>query len=183
MLKRIKNLIRVQVLACAMASMWFVSCMDCDTEGCDALPRSARVLEIDQGLAGACVFLGDVVEEYLGQTCQECPLGREWIYLWHTDSPVSSEYGALQVCSTPPLLTIECDGRYEARLDAGDYMLCESAHDATTNMVCLAFVVRDDGITTFNTASMGWLPMVYLSKPDERPVLVEQPIMAECSWE
>lgn len=172
-----------RLFACVIASVFPISCMDCNTEGCDALDQAARPVLVQQGLAGVCASLGDTEAEYLGQTCSECPYGREGIYLWKTENPVSSAQDASEVCSNAPRFYVNCEGQYEIMLDAGSFMACVSTHDSTGRLFCVAFSVLDDEITTFNTASAGYLPSLYLSNPAESPALIDEPILAECNWE
>lgn len=172
---------QIQILFYIMVSIPLVSCMDCNTEGCDALRLPAQTFDVGQGLAGACANPGDTVVEYLGETCQECPLGHDGIFLWQTEVPVSSAQDASAVCSASPFKTINCDGRYEAQLDIGNYLACSQNYAYANGMSCVNFVVVDDEITTLNTASMGYMPSLYLSEPGGRPALIDEPILATCA--
>lgn len=156
------------------------SCMDCNREACAVYKKAAPTRTVTQGLAGAAVFISDVVEETVGQTCRECIFMDTSLWIWKSEGAVSSPEEAATLCSGREAdAVVEGDPWYEVALDVGSYVACigPGTNNAT---ICVPFKVTAGKITTFHDTSIG-TDWVYLSEPGEAPELFASVFWVTCN--
>ncbi|HQL57314.1 hypothetical protein KBB45_00525 [Myxococcota bacterium] len=156
----------------------FMSCMDCDRSGCEVLDKAAPAADITQGLAGAGAVGSDMIGEYLGQTCQECPFMNVSFQIWKTESATLTAVEAKAICCLgDPLHKVSTDPWYEVALDAGDYLACTRAGE---QRYCTGFTVADGLITTLHILQKFGPCVFYVSKPGDTPLEVDEPLVVSC---
>lgn len=168
------------VLLSGILLLMVSSCMDCNQEACGVYKEAAPTETVTQGLAGAAVFISDVVEETVDQECRECLFHYTSLWIWKSDVAISSQEEATTLCSGRESdVFVEGDPWYEVALDVGNYLACRGVgSDSAT--ICVPFTVAAGKITTLHDTSTG-TDSVYLSEPGEEPELFESVIWAVCN--
>jgi hypothetical protein len=127
-----------RVITLAMVVLGLGGCMECITEGCDALRDKAEGRE--SGIAGVIAAQSDVV----ANGCQECGFEQASIEVFQLEEPVASaEAASAAIGETPPLTTIAASGRYNQSLSPGSFLVCVARR-------CVSVSVVADAVTTVN---------------------------------
>jgi hypothetical protein len=122
--------VAIRAIVLAMVVLGLAGCVECVTEGCDALRD--RAAGDRSGIGGVIAAQSDVV----ANDCQECGFSQASIEVFQLEKPVASaESARAAIGATPPFATIAASERYNASLEPGSYLVCVTRRCVSVNVV------------------------------------------------